>query len=127
MQRENTADADGRADEHPDCSPAAAAAPPASQLDPARLTATLNAIQEGVQVVGFDWRYLYVNDAVCKHGRRPREELLGRTMQECYPGIDETAMFRSLTRGLPPLVALAVCGVCFVSMDGALPCPWPVL
>ena len=108
MQRENTADADGRADEHPDCSPAAAAAPPASQLDPARLTATLNAIQEGVQVVGFDWRYLYVNDAVCKHGRRPREELLGRTMQECYPGIDETAMFRSLERCMKERQPLAL-------------------
>ena len=39
-----------------------------------------------------------MNDAVCRHGRRSRDELLGRTMQECYPGIEETDMFRSLQR-----------------------------
>src|SRR5436190_20722785 len=63
---------------------------------PAHLGATLNAISEGVQIVGLDWRYRYVNDAVCRQGRRPREELLGRTMEEAYPGIEQTDLFRML-------------------------------
>ena len=53
---------------------------------------------EGCQVVGFDWRYLYVNDAAAQQGQRPRGELLGRTMPECYPGIEHTAMFAELQR-----------------------------
>lgn len=58
----------------------------------------LDSILEGCQVVGFDWRYLYVNDAVVQQGQRAREDLLGRTMMECYPGIDETPMFATLRR-----------------------------
>ncbi|MFL5307397.1 MAG: ATP-binding protein [Polyangia bacterium] len=60
------------------------------------LTASLDAISEGVQIIGFDWRYLYLNEAACRHGRRTRPELLGSTMKDAYPGIDETAMFREL-------------------------------
>ena len=48
----------------------------------------LNNLLEGVQVVGRDYRYLYVNEAVVAQGRTTRKELLGRTMMECYPGID---------------------------------------
>jgi signal transduction histidine kinase/FixJ family two-component response regulator len=58
---------------------------------------TLDAISDGVQIVSPEWRYLYVNEAACRHGRRRRDELLGRTMMECYPGIDETRMFRILS------------------------------
>ena len=58
---------------------------------------TLDAISDGVQIVSPEWRYLYVNEAACRHGRRRRDELLGRTMMDCYPGIDETRMFRILS------------------------------
>jgi signal transduction histidine kinase/ActR/RegA family two-component response regulator len=58
----------------------------------------LNSLLEGCQVIGFDWKYLYVNDTVCVQGKRSREELLGRTMMECYPGIDQTPMFSALRR-----------------------------
>jgi two-component system cell cycle sensor histidine kinase/response regulator CckA len=64
----------------------------------ARLTSTLDSIDEGIQIIGFDWRYFYVNQAACGHGRRRRDELLGQTMMEVYPGIDETPMFRALQR-----------------------------
>ncbi len=58
----------------------------------------LDSLLEGCQVIGFDWRYLYVNDAVARQGQKTREELLGRTMSECYPGIDATPMFSVLER-----------------------------
>ena len=63
-----------------------------------RLRSTLDCLLEGCQVIGFDWRYLYVNDAVARHGRRTKEELLGHTMMEMYPGIEETEMFGFLRR-----------------------------
>jgi PAS domain S-box-containing protein len=50
-------------------------------------------MREGLQILGPDWHYLYVNEALARHGRKAREELLGRTMLECYPGIEDTAVF----------------------------------
>jgi PAS domain S-box-containing protein len=60
----------------------------------------LDSLLEGCQVIGFDFRYLYVNDLAAAQGRRPKEELLGRTMTECYPGIDQTPMFSLLERSM---------------------------
>ena len=57
---------------------------------------TLDSMLEGCQVIGFDWRYLYVNDAVARHSCRAKEELLGHTMMEMYPGIENTEMFAVL-------------------------------
>jgi PAS domain S-box-containing protein len=61
-----------------------------------RYRGTLDNMLEGCQIIGFDWRYLYVNDAVAKHGRHIKEELLGHTMMEMYPGIENTEMFAEL-------------------------------
>jgi PAS domain S-box-containing protein len=54
---------------------------------------TLDSMLEGCQIIGSDWRYLYVNDTVVRQGRATREELLGRTMMEVYPGIETTELF----------------------------------
>ncbi|MCM2270921.1 MAG: PAS domain-containing protein, partial [Thermoanaerobaculia bacterium] len=56
----------------------------------------LDHLLEGCQIVGFDWRYLYVNDALVKQSRRRRDELLGRTMMEVYPGIEKAPFFGAL-------------------------------
>jgi PAS domain S-box-containing protein len=58
----------------------------------------LDNLLEGCQVIGPDFRYLYVNNAVCEHGRQPRDRLLGRRMMEVYPGIENTEMFATLKR-----------------------------
>jgi PAS domain S-box-containing protein len=59
----------------------------------------LDRLLVGIQIIGFDWRYLYVNPAAVAHGRQhsPRD-LVGRTMMEAYPGIERTDMFRELQR-----------------------------
>jgi len=43
---------------------------------------TLDNMIEGCQIIGYDWRYLYVNDAAAKHGHATKEKLLGKTMME---------------------------------------------
>jgi PAS domain S-box-containing protein len=58
----------------------------------------LDNLLEGCQVVSSDWTYLYLNDAAVRQAQRPREELLGRTMMACFPGIERTEMFRTLER-----------------------------
>jgi PAS domain S-box-containing protein len=62
------------------------------------LRMSVDNLLEGVQVIGFDWTYLYVNRAASEHGGRSASELLGRTMMACYPGIDRTEMFAALQR-----------------------------
>ncbi|MDA0988009.1 MAG: PAS domain S-box protein [Chloroflexi bacterium] len=61
-----------------------------------RFRHTLDNMMEGCQIIGFDWRYLYVNDATALQGRTTKEYLLGKTMMEAYPGIEETEMFAML-------------------------------
>ncbi|MBL7884586.1 MAG: PAS domain-containing protein [Bacteroidia bacterium] len=60
---------------------------------------TLDNLLEGFQVIGFDWRYLYVNDSVLQQSKyKTKEELIGFTMMEKYPGIEKTEMFKVLQR-----------------------------
>ncbi len=58
----------------------------------------LDNMQEGIQIISFDWRYLYVNAALAKQGKYSREELLGHTMMERYPGIENTQIFKVLKK-----------------------------
>ncbi len=61
-----------------------------------RLQVSLDFMIEGCQIIDYDWRYLYVNEAAAKQGRKKKEELLGYTMMQVYPGIDRTEMFDNL-------------------------------
>jgi PAS domain S-box-containing protein len=72
--------------------------PSEDELDDAVCRRTLDRMLEGCQIIGRDYRYLYVNDAVVRHGRQPREALIGRTMMEAYPGIEQTEIFRAIGR-----------------------------
>ncbi|HXE79512.1 MAG TPA: ATP-binding protein [Vicinamibacterales bacterium] len=63
-----------------------------------QLRVSLDHLLEGVQVVDREWRYVYLNATAAAHGQRPVEELLGRTMMECYPGIEHTELFVHLRR-----------------------------
>lgn len=65
-----------------------------------RLRSTLDNILEGCQLLGFDWRYLYLNDAAARHNRRPNQELLGNCMQDMWPGIEGTRIFSLVRRCL---------------------------
>lgn len=62
------------------------------------LCTILDNMLEGCQIVDREWRYVYLNDAVVKQAKRTREELLGRTMMEMFPGIELTPMFADLER-----------------------------
>jgi len=65
----------------------------ALQGSEAKYRQTLDSMIEGCQIVGFDWRYLYLNRSADRHNRRPGGELLGKTVMESWPGITETRVF----------------------------------
>ncbi len=71
-----------------------------------RFRSTLDSILEGCQLLDFGWRYLYLNNAAALQNRRPNEELLGRTMQEVWPGIEATHIYSVLKRSMEERIPL---------------------
>ncbi|MHB9010978.1 MAG: PAS domain-containing sensor histidine kinase [Ignavibacteriaceae bacterium] len=61
-----------------------------------RYSTALDYMMEGFQIIGNNWRYLYVNNAAAAQGRKTKEELVNHTMKEVYPGIESTEMFSKL-------------------------------
>ena len=59
---------------------------------------TLDNMLEGIQIHDFDWRYTYVNEALVKYSTYTREELMGYTLMEKYPGIEQTDLFKVMER-----------------------------
>lgn len=70
-----------------------------------RFQSTLDTMSEGFQIIDFDLRYVYVNNSVTMHGHRSKDELLGRTITEMYPGIENTEFYKQLKRCLQERVS----------------------
>ncbi len=60
--------------------------------------AIFDKVIEGVQVIAPDFTYLYVNETLTKHGKYSKKELLGFTMMEKYPDIENTDVFEYIKR-----------------------------
>ncbi len=65
-----------------------------------RFRSTLDGMIEGCQLLGHDWRYLYINGAAEAHNRRPSHELLGNRYMDVWPGIEATEVFVRIRRSL---------------------------
>jgi PAS domain S-box-containing protein len=59
-----------------------------------RFHGVMDGMKEGVILLGFDWRYLYINQEAELQNGRPASQLLGRTVQECWPSIEQTDFFQ---------------------------------
>ncbi|MFN8145085.1 MAG: PAS domain S-box protein [Bacteroidia bacterium] len=58
--------------------------------------ATLDKMLEGIQIIGYNWRYLYANDSLMAQLGTTKEEFFGKNMLEEYPGIEKTKLFAEL-------------------------------
>jgi signal transduction histidine kinase/PAS domain-containing protein len=56
----------------------------------------MDSMMEGGQIIGFDWRYIYINDAAEKQNRCPKEKLLNNIYMEMWPGVENTDVFASM-------------------------------
>ncbi len=65
-----------------------------------RFRSTLDNMLEGCQIIGFDWRYIYINNSAEKHNRRPKEELLHNKYMDMWPGVEQTNVFKKIKRCL---------------------------
>lgn len=82
-----------------------------------RMRPTLDHLIEGCQILGFDWRYLYINAAAEIQNRRPNEELLGKRLMDMWPGIDSTNIYRGIKKSLEERVPVHIEEL-FVFPDG---------
>lgn len=57
---------------------------------------TIDQLHEGIQIVDYDWSYVYVNKAAVSQSRLSADLLLNRRMMDVYPGIEKTEMFAIL-------------------------------
>jgi len=57
---------------------------------------TLDNLLEGVQIIGFDWRYTYLNHTAEVQNRRPNSDLLGNRYMDVWPGIENTRVFETI-------------------------------
>jgi len=59
-----------------------------------RSRSALDQMLEGCQILGFDWKYIYLNRAAEIHNRRPNDELIGHRYMDMWPGIENTEVFK---------------------------------
>ncbi len=88
-------------------------------VHPRDLESFVEELLEGLQIIGPDWRYLYLNKAAARHGRSSPEALIGRTMMDCYPGIENTAVFARMRQCMEQRVS-AILENAFTYPDGAI-------
>jgi PAS domain S-box-containing protein len=70
-----------------------------------RFRSTLDNMLEGCQILGSDWRYIYLNDSADRHNRRPKEELLGKVYTEMWPGIEKLEVYRIIKNSMEERVS----------------------
>ena len=65
----------------------------------------LDNMLEGCQIIGFDWKYIYLNRCAEIHNRRTNNELLGQRYQDMWPGIEKTEVFKIINQVLETRVS----------------------
>jgi PAS domain S-box-containing protein len=65
-----------------------------------RSQSALDQMLEGCQIIGFDWRYIYLNRSAEIHNKRPNTELIGKRYMDIWPGIEETEVFHIIKKTL---------------------------
>jgi PAS domain S-box-containing protein len=71
-----------------------------------RFRTTLDNMLEGCQIIGFDWRYIYLNRTAEFHNLRSNKELLGNKYQDLWPGIVETQVYKNIQNCMEERVSL---------------------
>lgn len=72
----------------------------------------LDDIQEGCQIIGFDWRHIYINATALKHIAYSKDELMQHSLLEILTGGEYTLIFsafqRCMTERMPQQVLFSI-------------------
>jgi len=67
-------------------------------MSPSTRFLILDTLLEGVQVIDYEFRYLYVNDALLEYSQFNRQQLVGNLVMDLYPGVEQTPLFAVLKK-----------------------------
>ncbi len=56
---------------------------------------TLDNMMEGVQIISFDWKFIYVNDSMLKQIKYTREGLIGFSVKDKYQDFELTEVYKA--------------------------------
>lgn len=70
-----------------------------------RYDSLLKNMSEGLQLIDFDYRYLFLNPSAILQSKSTPEKLLGKKMSDCYPGIELSAMYSKLLESMEKRIA----------------------
>lgn len=56
-----------------------------------------DSLLEGIQILDFNWCFLYVNATLCNQVSLIKEDLIGKNIKDKFPGIETTEIFKVLT------------------------------
>lgn len=70
-----------------------------------RYTSLLKNMSEGLQLIDYDYRYLYLNPSAIQQSKSTPEKLLGQKMSDCFPGIELSVMFSKLLESMEKRIA----------------------
>ncbi len=65
-------------------------------LPPCIHSRIMDLMTESCQIIDRNWRFTYLNDAAARIGRVSKEEVMGRTVMECFPEVVHTPLFSIL-------------------------------
>ncbi len=60
----------------------------------------LDNMLEGCQIIGHDWRYLYLNESGAKFGHSTKDQIIGKKIFEVYPNITDQPIYEKLKNSL---------------------------
>ncbi|WP_414665015.1 response regulator [Horticoccus sp. 23ND18S-11] len=93
----------------------------ALEASEARYHGLLDNMLEGCQIIGFDWRYLYINETAARHGQRSHSELMGQSLLECYPAFAKSEAFAAIQECMTERKGMRIENE-FVQADGKMSC-----
>jgi PAS domain S-box-containing protein len=76
-------------------------------------------MQEGGQIIDFDWKYVFINKSAETQNKRPKEEILGKRVMDVWPGIDKTEVFKLEKRCMEERTAEHIPENEFIFPDGS--------
>ncbi len=83
-----------------------------------RLSATMDVMLEGCQIIGFDWTYVYLNKVAVEQSKASLSDLLGKRFTEFWQGIEETILFKKMQKCMKERISMRFDNV-FEYQDGS--------
>jgi PAS domain S-box-containing protein len=63
-----------------------------------RFRESLDHMIEGVQIIGFDWKYIYVNDSMVQQSGLEKDGIIGNEIIKLFPGLKDTELEKGLKK-----------------------------